>query len=207
MDMKDFSIAQFSEMTASGNPAPGGGSSAAMAGAFSASLACMVAKLTRDKKGYETVREQMAQVDAEGEALRLELLDDIQKDSASYDAFMEALKLPKETEEDKAKRAEAMQSALKGACMVPLDVAKKAVKALSLALYTVENGNVNAMSDGLVGALLGRASVLGALHNVRINLNGIKDSDFVKDMEQACNELEHQANELEARARETFQRG
>lgn len=207
MNLKDLSVSEFSAMAADQNPSPGGGSVAAMAGAFSASLACMVAKLTREKKGYEQVREQMEALALEAEGLRLSLLEDIQNDSASYNAFMEALKLPKDTEEQKAIRAQAMQDALKGACAVPLEVAKKALKAMELATYTVEHGNVNAMSDGLVGALMGRAAVLGAINNVRINLGGIKDADFVKLMQMECNELEHQAHELDARARATFQKG
>lgn len=207
MNLKDMSVARFSELTASSSPAPGGGSVSAMSGAFAASLAGMVAKLTLDKKGYEDLSEQMRRTDLEAEALRGELLEDIQKDSASYDAFMEALKLPKETEEQKAARMRAMQDALKGACAVPLEVARKSLKALSLALYSLENGNANAMSDGLVGVLLGRAAVLGAAANVRINLGGIRDEAFVKQMSQACLELERQAEELEVRARASFQNG
>lgn len=204
MNLKDMTVAQFSELIASSSPSPGGGSAAAMAGAFSASLACMLAKLTQEKKGYESVKEEMSQVISEAEKLRRELLEDIQKDSASYDAFVEALKLPKDTEEQKAVRTQAMQDALKGACIVPLEVARKALKAMYLALCTLEYGNINAMSDGLVGALLGRSAVLGATANIRINLDGIKDDAFVKQMQQACEELEREANDLDLRARVTF---
>lgn len=207
MNLKDLSVARLSDLTAENTPAPGGGSISAMAGAFAASLTCMVAKLTQDKKGYEGVQEQMAQTNLEAETLRLELLEDIQRDSASYDAFMEALKLPKGTEDEKAIRTAAMQAALKGACAVPLEVAQKALKAIKLALLTVENGNVNAASDGLVGALMGRAAALGAVNNVRINLGGIKDADFVKGMTDACELIEQEANALEAKARAAFQPG
>lgn len=204
MNLKDMTVAQFSELIASSSPSPGGGSAAAMAGAFAASLACMVAKLTQNKKGYESVWEEMGKVIAEAEALRVELLEDIQKDSAAYDAFVEALKLPKETEEQKGIRTQAMQDTLKGACVVPLEVASKALKALCLALHTLEYGNINTMSDGLVGALLGRCAVLGTTANVRINLDGIKDEMFVQQMQQKCEELERQADELEAMARAAF---
>lgn len=199
-NMKDMTVTGLCDLTASNSPAPGGGSISAMAGAYSAALCAMVAKLTTNKKGYEHLNEQMAQINQQAEALRLELLTDIQKDSESFNAYMEALGLPKNTDEEKAARSQAMQDALKGACQVPLKVAYKCLEALTMAKTAVELGNINTASDGMVGALLGRASVLGATHNVRINLGGIKDEDFKADMMSQCDQLEAQANAIEQEA-------
>lgn len=199
-NMKDMTVTGLCDLTASNSPAPGGGSISAMAGAYSAALCAMVAKLTTNKKGYEHLNEQMAQINQQAEALRLELLTDIQKDSESFNAYMEALGLPKNTDEEKAARSQAMQDALKGACQVPLKVAYKCLEALKMAKTAVELGNINTASDGMVGALLGRASVLGATHNVRINLGGIKDEDFKADMMSQCDQLEAQANAIEQEA-------
>jgi formiminotetrahydrofolate cyclodeaminase len=104
MDMKNLSVMELSDLTASKSAAPGGGSISALAGAFAASLVCMVAKLTEGKKGYEAVSLRMKELETQSEALRLNLLDDIQRDSSSFDAFMEALAMPKTTEEEKAAR-------------------------------------------------------------------------------------------------------
>ena len=197
MEMKYLSVAELSDLTASKSAAPGGGSISAMAGAFAASLVCMVAKLTEGKKGYEAVSARMKEMDTQTEALRLSLLDDIQRDSSSFDAFMEALSKPKTTEEEKAVRAAAMQGALKGACRIPRQVAEKALEVLSLAVEAVSKGNANAASDGLVGAFTARAAVLGALSNVRINLAGIKDQDFVDKLTAECDEMEQRARAAE----------
>lgn len=200
MDMQDMSLRDFSALTASSAPAPGGGSVSAMAAAFSASLVGMVAKLTQGKKGYETQQSRMAEIDQLAEALRLDLLDDIQRDSSSFDGYMAALKLPKDTEEQQAVRTAAMQQALKEACGVPLKVAGKAMEALKLAREVVETGNLNASSDGMVAVLMGRTGVLGAVNNVRINLGGIRDQAFVQEMEDACRDFQQQADALEAEA-------
>jgi formiminotetrahydrofolate cyclodeaminase len=197
MDMKNLSVMELSDLTASKSAAPGGGSISALAGAFAASLVCMVAKLTEGKKGYEAVSLRMKELETQSEALRLNLLDDIQRDSSSFDAFMEALAMPKTTEEEKAARTGAMQDALKGACRIPRQVAEKALEVLSLAVEAVSKGNANATSDGLVGAFLARAAVLGALSNVRINLAGIKDQGFVDKLIVECDDMEQKARAAE----------
>ena len=197
MELKQLTVEELSRVTASKSSAPGGGSISAMAGAFSAALASMASKLTEGKAGYEAAWERVRQIDARAEALRLELLDDIQRDTSSFDAFMEALTLPKGTGEEKALRAKAMQDALKGACAVPMEVAGKALEAMKLALETVRIANVNVASDSMVGVLMGRAAVLGALSNVRINLDSIKDEAYVRKMSAACDEMEEKVRTLE----------
>ena len=204
MNMKDMTVAQLNQITASSQPAPGGGSISAMAGAYAAALVCMVSKLTVGKKGYEDVQEQMADLERQAEPLRQDLLEDIQKDTESFNAYMEALALPKETEDEKAVRRAAMQEALKGASQVPLKVARKCLEILKLAAVAVELGNINTASDGMVGVLMARAATLGAVNNVLINLGGIKDEGFVSQMQAACDELSQQANALEAQAQATL---
>lgn len=204
MNMKDMSVTAFSELTASSSAAPGGGSISAMAGAYAAALCGMVAKLTIPKQGYEDTIPQMEEIERGSEALRLELLEDIQKDSESFNAYMEALTLPKGSEEEKALRRQAMQEALKGACRVPLHVAGKCLRVLEMASIAVARGNINTASDAMVAVLLGRASVLGAVNNVLINLGGIKDEAFVEEMRAACRKLENKANQVEQAAQATL---
>lgn len=122
-DLKDLSIEEFAAVTASDSPAPGGGSVAAMAGAVSAALAEMVANLTIGKSGYEEHEEEMKKIAGEVSAIRAELIADIQKDASSFNGYMDALSLPKETEEEKAFRREKMQEGLKAAAQVPLEAA------------------------------------------------------------------------------------
>lgn len=204
INMKDMTVTQLCDLTASNSPAPGGGSISAMAAAFAGALVCMVTKLTLGKKGYEDVQDEMAEMDQEADAMRQVLLADIQKDSESFNGFMVALALPKDTEEQKAVRTQAMQDALKGACAVPYEVAGKALRMLQLAVDAVTKGNLNTASDGMVGVLMGRAGVIGALNNVRINLRGVKDEAFKQDMMSKCDVLEETANRLEAQAQKAL---
>lgn len=201
MNMKHETVENLSLLTAGSTPAPGGGSASALTGAFAASLLCMVANLTIGKKGYEAVEGQMKDLLSKVEPLRVFLLDAIQQDADSFDAFMDALKLPKSTQEEASVRTQAMQDALKGACDVPLQNAKQVFTVLELSQTAVKLGNVNAASDGLVGALLARSAVLGCLNNVRINLGGIKDEAYVERMHAICNDMEARAIALEDEVR------
>ena len=104
-----------------------------------------------------------------------------------------ALKLPKETDEEKAARREAMQNGLKEAAKVPLAVAETAAKIFPIAKAVVAKGNTNAVTDGLVASMMARTAVLGALLNVKINLGSIKDEAFVAELAAKVKELEEQA--------------
>lgn len=198
--MKDMSVADLCGLTAAATAAPGGGSIAAMAGAFAAALACMAARLTLHKPGYEETAEAMAQVADEAEALRLELLSDIQRDSEAYDAFLRAHSLPRDNEYERAARQAALQEALKNACLTPLAVGRKCLDALQKAATTVESGNRNTAADALAGVFLARAAVMANVNNILTNLAGVLDAGFTDRMKVACQELAQQADEGERAA-------
>lgn len=196
-DLKDLSVEKFVAVTASDAPAPGGGSVSALAAGLGAALAEMVANLTIGKEKYADVDSQMRQAAQQSAQLRTELTAAIQKDTESFTAYMTALKMPKDTEEQKAARRQAMQDGLKEAALVPLEVAKTAVKIFPVAKLVVEKGNPNAVTDGLVAAMMARSAVLGALLNVKINLGSIKDETFVADLAAQVKQLEETAVALE----------
>lgn len=196
-EFKNLTVEQFVSLTASDAPAPGGGSVTALVASLGAALAEMVANLTVGKEKYAAVDAQMREVAAQTSALRAELVDGIQKDVDSFTAYMTALRMPKDTEEQKAARQQAMQQGLKTAALVPLDVAKTAVKIFPLAQQAVQYGNPMAVTDGLAAAMLARSAVLGALLNVKINLASIKDEAFVADISAQVKQLEKQAITLE----------
>ena len=199
MSMKNLSLDEFTALTASSAPSPGGGSIAALVGAVAASLSSMVAALTVDKSGYEQHREEMQKMISDCERLRTKLLDDIDRDCTSFDGYIAALKLPKETDEQKEERKAEMQKALKYAAEVPLSIAKTAVEIMPLAEAAVERGNKNAVTDGVISAMLCRTAVLSALCNVKINLGMIKDNDYVDRVSAEVRYLEWAANEAEQR--------
>lgn len=192
-DLKDLTVTEFVNVTASDAPAPGGGSVAALAGALAAALAEMVANLTVGKAKYAEVEGEMKELAAAGAALRVELLDDIQKDSTSFNLYMDAIGMPKDTDEEKAARRDAMQNGLKAAAQVPLSVAEAAYKIFPIAEAVVARGNTNAVTDGLVASMMARTAVIGALFNVKINLGSIKDEAFVAELAAQVKTLEEKA--------------
>ncbi|MBP3215948.1 MAG: cyclodeaminase/cyclohydrolase family protein, partial [Clostridium sp.] len=122
--LKDLTCEGFADITLSDAPAPGGGSVSALAGALGAALAGMVANLTIGKKKYEEVQDEMKELAAQAAALQKELIADIDKDSTSFNIYMDAIGMPKDTEEQKAARKAKMQEGLKAAAQVPLSCAE-----------------------------------------------------------------------------------
>ena len=195
--MKNMTIQEFAMQTASNEPVPGGGSISALAGSLAAALTEMVAGLTIGKKKYADVEEEMKEAVEPMKAVCAQLLDDSKRDSESFDQYMQALTLPKETEEEKAARTEAMQNGLKAAVEVPLSVAKAACGILPYAETMVVKGNKTAVTDALVATMMARTAVLGAGFNVKINLESIKDQEYVDRIGKEVAELEKQAIEQE----------
>ena len=163
-----------------------------LAGALAAALTEMVAGLTIGKKIRRSRRRNERGCRAYAKICE-QLLDDIKRDSESFDLYMQALTLPKETEEEKAARTEAMQNGLKAAVAVPLSVAKAAYEVLPFAEVMVTKGNKTAVTDALVATMMARTAVLGALFNVKINLESIKDEEFVKATSEEVAVLEKKA--------------
>ena len=111
-------------------------------------------------------------------SLRRRLLYAVDRDSRAFDRYMAALALPKETEEERMARTCAMQEGLKEAALVPMEVAETVASLFPTLETVVRKGNARAVTDGMVGTMLARTAVLGALFNVRVNLESIRDSDF-----------------------------
>lgn len=196
--MKNMTIEAFALQTASNDPVPGGGSISALAGALAAALAEMVGGLTVGKEKYAGVQKEMEADMPQMHKIMEQLLVDIKRDSESFDLYMQALSLPKNTDAEKAARTQAMQNGLKEAVKVPLSVAKLSAKILPIADAMVTKGNATAVTDALVSTMMARTAVLGALFNVRINLESIKDEAFVTSIAKEADELEKQVIAYEA---------
>ena len=195
--MKNMTVEAFCALTESKEPAPGGGSVAALAGALAASLAGMVANLTIGREKYADVEDEMKVMESSAKQLSKDLLDAITKDSESFNEYMAAIKLPKETEEEKAARRAAMQEGLKKAALVPLDTAKLAYDVMDYAELAITKGNSNAVTDGKTALMMARTAVLAAGYNVKINLESIKDEEFVAKLSDEIETLEENAKRRE----------
>jgi formiminotetrahydrofolate cyclodeaminase len=180
----DRSVVQFLDELASSAPVPGGGSTAALTGALAAALVSMVGNLTVGKKRYASVEEEVKALLHRSESLRQRLAKLLESDTQVYGSLSRAYKLPRNTEEQKAVRTAAIQTALKEAEAVPMQIAEACVEVLDLCAPMAEKGSRLAVSDAGVAALLAEAGLRSAALNVLINLAYIRDEDFVR-LEQA----------------------
>ena len=166
--LTELTIKEFINKVLSNDPVPGGGSVSALNGALATSLAAMVANLTIGRQ----------------------LITDVDRDSEAYDRVFSAFKLPKETDEEKAIRSEAIQKETKYAAQVPMEVARTVHSILPMIDVVARKGNSNAVTDACVSMMCARTAILGALLNVRINLTSIKDEKFVKEMSEEADMIE-----------------
>lgn len=197
MELKTLTVQDFVTAAASEAPTPGGGAVAAVTAATGAALAEMVANLTIGKKGYEDVKDVMVDLQQRAQVIRERSLELAQADADAFGLFMNALALPKEMDEEKAIRKEALQNAYKSAGSVPFEIGELANQIFDLADIAVQQGNTNLVTDGAIAAINARAAVRAAFLNVRINLMGIKDEAFNKEMREKMEAIESQIDARE----------
>ena len=200
MLLVERTVNDFVAVVESHAPAPGGGSVAALASGLGAALTAMVGGLSVGKKKFEALEDSQKQEILDGtekaKELRKRLMEIVDEDTNAFNDYMEALKLPKETEEDKTKRKQAMEDAMKGAVRVPLEGAQKSLEVVRLIGSFLKYGNQGAITDAGVASLLATAGVQGTAYNVLINLGSISDQEFNDDMRKQCDELVKEAKEL-----------
>lgn len=190
--LKDLTISEFLERTASSEPLPGGGCTAALNAALAASLTEMVANLTIGREQFKAVEEDMQKIAQAAADLRTQLANAIENDAQAYREVLAAFNLPKTTEDEKKQRSGAIQKAFKIAATVPLNVARDALQIMDLAARAITDGNPNAASDGAVAVLAARTAAIAGAYNVKINLSAIKDPEFVDELARQIEELEQQ---------------
>jgi formiminotetrahydrofolate cyclodeaminase len=198
--LMDMSLRNYCDLLASSEPAPGGGSTAALSGVLGAALTMMVVNLSLGKKNYEALDEQikaafMKEADAV-KALQQELTVLVDEDTKAFNKFMEAMKLPKDTEEQKKVRRERMQEASIYALQVPLKTAESCFNLLKNQSVIAKYGNKNAVSDVGVGALLALSGLEGAVLNVNINLPGIEDEAVKTEAYERCRKFSVEGRKL-----------
>ena len=194
----DTTCEKFLEELASKQPTPGGGAASALCGATAAALTAMLGNLTAGKAGSEANDKMALEIIIAADKLRLELAQLADDDAAVFNKFMEAYKMPKATDTEKAMRTAAIGQAAIAAAEVPMQIANKSLEVLKLARKLIVFGNPNAISDGTVSALMARAALRSALYNVKINLGLIKDDEYVAAARTKMQQLEAKAMEIEA---------
>ncbi len=188
--LTELTIKDFISKVISNDPVPGGGSVSALNGALAAALSAMVANLTVGRKKYVEVNDLMQELSTRFEKLSHKLIEDVDRDSDAYNRVFAAFKLPKETEEEKQIRSEAIQQETKYAAQVPMEVARAVYEVLPQIDAIAQKGNSNAVTDACVSMMCARTAILGALLNVRINLTSIKDEAFVNALREEADTIE-----------------
>jgi formiminotetrahydrofolate cyclodeaminase len=171
-------VEPFIEQLAAATATPGGGSAAAASGAMAAALATMVASMSRGKKAYAPYERQLSEAISRLSQLREELKASIDTDAEAYQSVMAAYKKAK----DSAAADGIIDAALKQATSVPLSVAERAREVLQIVERLRPMTNRNMKSDLVAAAALARAAIEGALANVEINLESLKDKGFVEQV-------------------------
>jgi len=184
-----LSLEDLANETASDSPAPGGGSISAACAALGISLGAMVANLSADKRGWEEKTEYFSNYASKSQIIKDKLLYLVDEDTRSFDAIMSAFGLPKDTEEEKNARIEAIESASVYATKIPLQTLEVAASAIPILIEMVENGNPNSLSDAGVGLACIQTALIGARMNVLINAKTLKDKELSLDFKLKANAI------------------
>jgi formiminotetrahydrofolate cyclodeaminase len=175
------------------SPTPGGGSASALAGALGAALLAMVAAMPKNRASTGAETSQLQSAAGRCSALSDVLLD---LDSEAYEAVMAAYRLPKASDEEKAVRKTAIQTAMRKAADTPLDTMRSAAEALEAAPVIARLGSANASSDAVVAIELLSAAVRGARANVEINLESLDDAAYVARLREEISEIDRRCSRV-----------
>ena len=191
MDKKlvDLTVREYLDVLKSDAPAPGGGSVSALAGAQGAGLLKMVCDLTLGKEKYKDFEAAVKEVRPVFEEVEEALTAGIDRDTEAFNMVMAAFGMPKDSDEEKAARREAIQKGTIASTEAPLENMKQAFRALEAAEKLAGKFNPNCMSDFGVGVMNLKLCIHGAFMNVKINLPGIKDEGLAAELAKQADEI------------------
>lgn len=200
--LASMTLRGFVDELSSESPAPGGGSVSAYAASMGAGLASMVAVLSHTKAGFEAKQERLDAIAVRGQQLKDEMLKLVDADTAAFDALLDAMRMPKKTDEEKKLRRTAMDDATIGAAEIPLRVLEACPEIIELCREIAGIGMEASLSDAGVGAQMGRAAAAGAYQNVCINLAGLSDAARKSSLLDRAEAAWQKSKELHAAAEE-----
>ena len=189
MKLDQLTVRNFIQELGSDSATPGGGSAAALCGAMGAALSAMVARFTVGREKFRDAWERMEGIKQGSDELAERFLALVQEDTDAYQEVMAALRLPKETNDDRKLRREALQKALKKASSVPLETLRASERLIQIAKEAVEKGNPNTLTDAAAAVHLAHTAATVAAYNVRINLFSLKDDVFVEGCKREVEEI------------------
>ena len=176
--LTELTVRDLVERLASRDPAPGGGSAAALAGAMGAALVRMVVELTTAPADPASAGNELTEIGAAAATWQSELLNLAELDANAYHAVVRARRLPRGTERESHARDLQVAAAVREATRTPLATIRAARAVLELAERLAPIGSRHAISDVGVGGMLATTSARGAALNVRINLPYLEDPEL-----------------------------
>lgn len=189
MVFTELNAREFVDVLASKAPVPGGGGASALVGAIGMALGNMVGSLTTGKKKYADVQEDITELMARADRIQGELLDLVQADAEAFEPLSQAYGMPKETEEERARKAEVMERCLADACSVPMQIMQKCCEAIDVTEDFAAKGTKIAISDAGVSAMMLRAALGGASLNVFINTKSMKNRERAAELNARADEM------------------
>lgn len=190
--MKQFtkiSCEEFVDVLATSSPVPGGGGASALVGAIGVALGNMVGSLTVGKKKYAAVENDIKRLKEESDVLQQKLLRLVERDAEVFEPLSKAYGMPSQTDEEKQKKQEVMETVLKEAAVVPLEIMQECMKALKVIEEFSEKGSAIAISDAGVAAVVCKAALQGASLNIFINTKSMKNRDFAENMNNSAEKM------------------
>jgi formiminotetrahydrofolate cyclodeaminase len=181
MKLAEMTVTQFADVLASDAPAPGGGSTAALAGALGAALTAMVCRLTEGRKKYEEFEAHVLEVKEKATALQAKFIDVMDRDTEAFMVISNAYGMPKATDEEKAARSAAIQAGLVKSTETPMEMMELSAETIALTESLLGKFNTASASDLGVGALTLRTAVQGAWLNVLINIGSLMDKELAEN--------------------------
>jgi glutamate formiminotransferase/formiminotetrahydrofolate cyclodeaminase len=178
----DLTLSSFADETAAESMAPGGGSIAAYVGTLGVALGTMVANLSGHKKEWDHRWKEFSDWAVKGQQYKNKLLHLVDEDTNAFNKIIDGFRMPKDTDEQKKLRAEAIEEATKYATQVPFTVMETAFQSMEVMQAMLKDGMQTSLSDSAVGILCAKAAVTGAYFNVKINAKDIKDRAFAEDI-------------------------
>ena len=200
MKLIEMKVIEFINEVDSKAVTPGGGSVSALASSLGIALTRMVGHLSVGKKKFraldEEIQNKFKSIIESFEAMKIEMIDLIDKDTEAFNLIMAAFKLPKETDEDKKRRSLKIEEGTLEAIKVPYRVAELSLEAMINLDYILKYGNRNTLSDLGVSALLLKAGLEGAILNVKINIPGISNEEIRNHYLTKSQEILNQASRI-----------
>lgn len=191
-----LSIVDYASRLSSQEPAPGGGSAAALCGLTGVCLLEMVINLSLGRPEYAREAELLAAKQSDLARIHIELQLLIDRDAQAFDGVVAAYRLPKATEEEKQLRSDAVQTAYRQAADIPLETARAGLEALEVARSLCGKVNPHAVSDLAIGADSVHTAIIGALLNTAINIPYIKEKTLASALNGQVHLLRSSADDL-----------